>query len=66
MNKPMRDIFCKRIMAFGLMDSSFWSQRLKNWQPTSHICPWICFVWQARFYIFKKLVPSFIKLGGFT
>lgn len=56
LNKPTMDVFqavvVKHIMTDAPVDFSFWRQKLKNWQPPSHICPWRCFIWQVRLYIF--------------
>lgn len=68
MKKPVMDIVqavvYKHVMTAGLVDSSFRREILNNWQPASHICPWMGLVWQARAYIFKKLVLTFIKSMG--
>lgn len=68
LKKPVMDIVqavvYKHVMTAGLVDSSFRREILNNWQPASHICPWMGLVWQARVYIFKKLVLTFIKSMG--
>lgn len=70
LKKPVMDIVqavvYKHVMTAGLVDSSFRREILNNWQPASHICPWMGLVWQARVYIFKKISSNIYKVDGFT